>query len=306
MHQPVLLSEVIEGMNIQPNGIYIDATFGRGGHSRAILKKLDKAGRLIGIDKDSEAVKAAKQIKDNRFTIYHGSFSEIKKIAGKENCLGDVSGILLDLGVSSPQLDTPDRGFSFRQEGPLDMRMDTENNYPLSWHLGKLSEKKLEEIIRDYGEEKFARRIAKAIVSARREKTFTTTTQLAEVVAKAHPAWKRGKHPATQTFQALRIFINQELDDLKKTLPDCLDVLKSGGRLLAISFHSLEDRMVKKFIQQEAQGSNEKSLQKIPLRQSEFSARVRCVGRAIRPCAAEVNTNPRAQSAVLRIVEKIK
>jgi 16S rRNA (cytosine1402-N4)-methyltransferase len=305
-HQPVLLSEAIEGLNIKPNGIYIDTTFGRGGHSLAILEKLNKKGKLIAIDKDNTAVKEAKKIKDKRFTIYQGSFIGIKKITDIEGCTGNVDGILMDLGVSSPQLDDASRGFSFRKEGPLDMRMDTTEGKPLSEYLEKMTEKKLEEIIKTYGEEKFARRISKAIVEASKIEKITTTIQLANIIAKAHPSWKKDKHPATQTFQALRIFMNNELTDIHTTLPICLEVLKVGGRLIVISFHSLEDRMMKKFIQQEVHGSKSKNLLKVPLRHKELSVKLQCVGRAIRPSTNEISYNPRAKSAILRIVEKIK
>jgi len=305
-HQPVLLSEVIQGLNINPNGIYVDATFGRGGHSVAILEKLSKKGKLIALDKDYTAVKEAKKIKDKRFSIHHASFTHIKEITDIENCTGKVDGILMDLGVSSPQLDDASRGFSFRKEGPLDMRMDTTKGKPLWEYLEKMTEKKLEEIIKSYGEEKFAKRIAKAIVFSRKNETIKTTTQLANIIASAHPSWKKDKHPATQTFQALRIFMNDELSDIHQTLPVCLDVLRVGGRLLVISFHSLEDRIMKKFIQHEIQGGGGKNLRKIPLRQNELSVKLRCAGRAIRPSTHEITYNPRSKSAVLRIVEKIK
>lgn len=305
-HQPVLLSAVIEGLKICPNGIYIDATFGRGGHSKAILEKLDITGKLFAIDKDSDAIDAAKkiQIQDSRFKIFQGSFAEIKNLTAKENILGNTDGILLDLGVSSPQFDDATRGFSFRLEGPLDMRMDKNQGIPLSQWLKTVKEETLREIIKDYGEERFAKRIARSIIEERNKKEITTTTELAEIVAKAHPAWEWGKHPATRTFQALRIFINNELEDLKIALSQCLDLLKPGGRLLVISFHSLEDRLVKNFIQKEVQG--DKNTRKLPIREAELNIRLRTVGKAIKPDAFEIEQNPRARSAVLRIVEKTK
>ncbi len=303
-HQPVLLSAVTEGLNIHPNGIYIDATFGRGGHSKAILKKLGKTGRLLAIDKDSDAIAAAKKMNDPRFKIFQGSFAEIKNLTEKENILGLTDGILLDLGVSSPQFDDAARGFSFRLEGPLDMRMNKNQGMPLSEWLKTVSEETLRQIIKEYGEERFAKRIARSIIEERDKKEITTTTELAEIVAKAHPAWEWGKNPATRTFQALRIFINNELEDLKIALSQCLDLLKPGGRLLVISFHSLEDRLVKHFIQQEVHG--DKNTRKLPLREAELNIRLRIMGKAIRPDAFEIEQNPRARSAVLRIVEKIK
>lgn len=303
-HQPVLLSAVMEGLHIHPNGIYIDATFGRGGHSKAILEKLDKTGKLFAIDKDSDAITAAKKIEDPRFKIFQGSFAEIKNLTEKENILGFVDGILLDLGVSSPQFDDAARGFSFRLEGPLDMRMNKNQGVPLSKWLNTVTEGVLRETIKIYGEERFAKRIAKSIIEERDKKEITTTTELAEIVAKAHPAWEWGKHPATRTFQALRIFINNELEDLKIVLSQCLDLLKPGGRLLVISFHSLEDRIVKNFIQQEVHG--DKNTRKLPLRETELNIRLRTIGKAIKPDAFEIEQNPRARSAVLRIVEKIK
>lgn len=294
----------MEGLHIHPNGIYIDATFGRGGHSKAILEKLDKTGKLFAIDKDSDAITAAKKIEDPRFKIFQGSFAEIKNLTEKENILGFVDGILLDLGVSSPQFDDAARGFSFRLEGPLDMRMNKNQGVPLSKWLNTVTEGVLRETIKIYGEERFAKRIAKSIIEERDKKEITTTTELAEIVAKAHPAWEWGKHPATRTFQALRIFINNELEDLKIVLSQCLDLLKPGGRLLVISFHSLEDRIVKNFIQQEVHG--DKNTRKLPLRETELNIRLRTIGKAIKPDAFEIEQNPRARSAVLRIVEKIK
>lgn len=304
MHQPVLLSAVMEGLNIHPNGIYIDGTFGRGGHSKAILERLDKDGRLLAIDKDSDAIEAAKKMNDPRFKIFQGSFANIKNLTEKEDILGNVDGILLDLGVSSPQFDDATRGFSFRLEGPLDMRMNKNQGVPLSKWLNTVTEEVLRETIKTYGEERFAKRIARSIIEERDKKEITTTTELAEIVAKAHPAWEWGKHPATRTFQALRIFINNELEDLTIALSQCLDLLKPGGRLLVISFHSLEDRLVKRFIQQEVHG--DENTRKLPLREAELNIRLRNIGRAIRPDAFEIKQNPRARSAVLRIVEKIK
>jgi 16S rRNA (cytosine1402-N4)-methyltransferase len=296
-HQPVLLSEVLEGLAIKPSGIYVDGTFGRGGHAAGILEKLNAQGKLIAIDKDQDAVEAAKKIKDPRLYIFQGSFADIKTMVHEK-----ADGILLDLGVSSPQLENAARGFSFRGEGPLDMRMDITQGKSLKDWLSNVKEEKLYNIIKTYGEEKFAKRIAKAIINERNH--LETTTALAEVIAKAHPRWPRDKHPATQTFQALRIWINNELEDLKTALPACLDLLKIGGRLCVISFHSLEDRIVKQFFQGEIQLDAE--WKKVPIRQTEIETRIRWVKRKIRPSLQEIKQNPRARSAVLRIVEKMK
>jgi 16S rRNA (cytosine1402-N4)-methyltransferase len=303
-HQPVLVSEVIDGLNINPNGIYIDGTFGRGGHSQTILDKLDKNGHLIAIDKDSDAIECAKKISDPRFKIFQGSFASIKKLLEKENVVEKIDGILLDLGVSSPQFDDASRGFSFQKEGPLDMRMNKEEGISLAEWLNKTTQQTLEKIIKEYGEERYAKRISKKIIEARDQKLIKTTTELADIVAKAHPAWTHDRHPATKTFQALRIFINNELEDLETALSQCLDLLKIGGRLLVITFHSLEDRIVKHFIQQESKG--DEAWRKLPLRQTELNARLRRIGQQIRPSDAEIKNNPRARSATLRIAEKIK
>jgi 16S rRNA (cytosine1402-N4)-methyltransferase len=303
-HLSVLLSEVVEGLITDQSGIYIDGTFGRGGHSRAILDKLNKNGRLYAFDKDPAAIQFAAQVTDPRFRIIQGSFTEIVKIAKKENIEGKINGILLDLGVSSPQLDDAQRGFSFLRYGPLDMRMDPERGLSVAEWLNKVKEESLTEIIKTYGEERFAKRIARSIIKSRDEKPLTTTTALAEIIKKAHPAWERDKHPATRTFQALRIFINEELTELQAVLPHCLQVLRIGGRLAVISFHSLEDRIVKRFIQQEVEG--DPILKELPIRRQETISRLRSIGRATRPSAVELKQNPRARSAVLRIVEKIK
>jgi 16S rRNA (cytosine1402-N4)-methyltransferase len=303
-HQPVLLSAVLDKLDVQPEGIYIDGTFGRGGHSSAILEKLKPQGRLIAVDKDAEAVEAGKKIQDSRFKIFQGSFTQIKEIAETENLLGKVEGILLDLGVSSPQIDNPARGFSFRSEGPLDMRMNKNEGISLSSWLEVVNETTLCQIIKEYGEERYAKKIARKIIEARNEKMITTTIQLAKIISDAHPAWVPGKHPATRTFQALRIFINNELEELKIVLRQSLDILKIGGRLLVISFHSLEDRIVKHFIQEEVQG--DENYRKLPLRTSELNIRLRAIGKAIRPESREIKQNPRARSAVLRTMEKIK
>jgi len=296
-HQPVLLLEVLEGLAVVPEGTYVDGTFGRGGHSRGILEKLNTQGKLIAIDKDNDAIAEAKKIKDPRFHIFQGSFADIKEMLHEK-----VDGILLDLGVSSPQLENAARGFSFRGDGPLDMRMDTRQGKTLKEFLSIVKEETLYKIIKEYGEEKYAKRITKAIIAEKNN--IETTTQLADIIAKAHPRWVPDKHPATQTFQALRIYINNELDDLKIALPACIDLLKTGGRLCVISFHSLEDRIVKQFFQGEIQ--LDAALKKIPIQQAKLETKIRWVSRKIRPSLEEIKRNPRARSAVLRIVEKTK
>lgn len=299
------MSEILTGLNIDPSGIYIDGTFGRGGHSQAILEKLNTNGKLFAIDQDPEAEKAAQHIQNKNFYFTKNSFGAIKKIADKNNITGKINGILLDLGVSSPQLDDAERGFSFQKDGPLDMRMDPDNNQSVAEFLESVQEKELAEILKKYGEEKFSKRIAKAIIDTQKVTPIITTLQLAEIVKKANPAWERDKHPATRVFQALRIYINQELEVLKKTLPLCLDILKIHGRLAVVSFHSLEDRIVKQFIQQEVHG--DALLRQLPIMDDDqkLKKRLKSVGRAIRPTDQEMQENPRSRSAILRIVEKL-
>lgn len=304
-HQPVLLPELLMALAIKTNGIYIDATFGRGGHSQAILDRLGDQGRLIAIDRDPEAIRYAKEkMHDPRFFIKHGAFSELEKIAREEDVVGKVDGILLDLGVSSPQLDDAKRGFSFRFDGPLDMRMDPTKNISVAEFLATVKEEKLADILFEYGEERFSRRIARAIVAARNETPITTTLRLAEIVAKANPAWERDKHPATRAFQALRIFINDELNELKKILDQSVNILKINGRLAVISFHSLEDRIVKEFIRRESQGSD--IIRHLPIPDRQQNNKLRSLGKVIKPSAAEININPRSRSAKLRTAERIK
>ena len=306
-HQPVLLSEVIDGLVTDPTGIYIDGTFGRGGHSRALLEKLNNTGKLFALDKDPEAQQEATTIiqagQYKNFYFIKNDFRHIKNITEENNIAGKITGILLDIGVSSPQLDNAERGFSFQKDGPLDMRMDTTQGLSVAELLTTIKEEKLADILKTYGEERYAKRIAHAVITAQHETPITRTVQLAEIIKKAHPAWERDKHPATRAFQALRIFVNQELDALKKALPYCLDSLKKGGRLAVISFHSLEDRIVKQFIQHEIHG--DVVLRQLPIPDRDIKRSLRIVGRAIRPSLAEVNQNPRARSAVLRIVEKL-
>lgn len=302
LHQSVLLNESIEGLAIKPGGVYFDATFGRGGHSREILKQLGPDGRLFAIDKDNEAIAYAKQefSAETRLQLFQGSFSRLKEFAIKAGVLGSVDGILLDLGVSSPQLDNPDRGFSFMQEGPLDMRMDLSQGVSAATFVNEAKVEEMVWVFRAYGEERFAGRIAKAIVEAR---PITTTLQLAEIVKAANPKWEKHKHPATRVFQAIRIHVNQELTDLQACLEQCIEVLAPHGRLAVISFHSLEDRIVKLFMRNKEQG-NRLPIE-IPVRYEDVKTQFKRIGKAVMPQQDEVKHNVRARSAVLRIGEKI-
>ncbi len=304
-HQSVLLQESIDGLAIQADGIYIDGTFGRGGHSRAILQQLNASGRLIAIDKDPEAIEYARQhfADDPRFSIFRGSFATLPDIAAKAGVYGSVSGILLDLGVSSPQLDDPKRGFSFTHDGPLDMRMDSLQDLDAAHFVNHASVGELEKVFKEYGEERFARRIAQAIVAARLEQPISTTKALAEIVKAANPKWEKHKHPATRVFQAIRIYINQELTDLMACLKACIAVLAVKGRLAVISFHSLEDRIVKQFMRAQEEGMAPPK--GVPIKHAEIKTCFKRLGKAIKPQALEIKNNSRARSAVLRIGEKI-
>jgi 16S rRNA (cytosine1402-N4)-methyltransferase len=304
-HAPVLLQEAIVGLNIKPDGIYIDGTFGRGGHTKLILEHLSTHGQLIVIDKDPAAINAAKKMleHDKRCYIHHASFNEIDRIAKKLKIEKKVNGILLDLGVSSPQLEDETRGFSFLREGPLDMRMDSTKGIDAATWLAKTNAKELAQVLKTYGEEKFARRIANAIIKARNAAPIKSTKQLADIVALANPKWEKHKHPATRSFQAIRIFINQELEELQNCLDKALDVLAVGGRLAVISFHSLEDRIVKRFIQKHVRGDYLPI--SVPIKHEELKPRLKKIGRAIKPSDEELKTNWRARSAKLRIAEKI-
>jgi 16S rRNA (cytosine1402-N4)-methyltransferase len=300
-HATVLLNEAVEALQIKTNGIYVDGTFGRGGHSRLILEKLGKEGRLIALDKDPMAIKAAQAIEDARFQIVHSGFEHLKQILG-ELGVGKVEGVLLDLGVSSPQLDDEQRGFSFRFDAPLDMRMDTSRGETAAQWLATVDEGYLAEVISDYGEERFARKIARALVTSRKENPINTTRQLGEIVAQTVRTREPGKNPATRTFQAIRIYINRELEELESVLPQCMDSLKIGGRMAVISFHSLEDRMVKHYMRDMAQG--DKLPRNLPIRAADIpKAKLRQIGKAIKPSAEELEINPRARSAVLRVAE---
>lgn len=303
-HLSVLLDEAIEGLAIKPDGIYVDGTFGRGGHSKAVLDRLNEKGRLLAIDKDPEAKAVATKnfSNDPRFYFEQGSFAQMETFA-KKLFNKAVDGVLLDLGVSSPQLDDAERGFSFRMDGPLDMRMNpTQKQSAADW-INQASGEEIAKVLWEYGEERFSRRIAKAIITARAEKSILRTQQLADIIARTVPHEKH-KHPATRSFQAIRIFINEELEDLAKGLQAALEVLNVGGRLSIISFHSLEDRIVKQFMNTLAKG--DENLRKLPLSEEQLGIRLRVIGKPIKPQEKELAENIRARSAILRIGEKIR
>lgn len=301
-HQTVLLGEAVAALAIRPDGCYVDGTFGRGGHSRAILERLGPQGRLLAFDRDPQAVAAAQAIADPRFTLLHRPFGDLAA-ALAEAGVGAVDGVLLDVGVSSPQLDEGERGFSFRFDAPLDMRMDTTQGETAAEWLARADIREITEVIRNYGEERFAFQIAKKIVAARDERPVATTGELAALVRESVRTRELGQDPATRTFQALRIHINQELEQLALALPQAVEILKPEGRLVVISFHSLEDRIVKRFMrEQSAPDSLPKDL---PLRADQLpAARLRLLGKPVRASAAEVAANPRARSAVMRVAEK--
>ena len=301
-HTPVLLQAAVDGLKVRADGVYVDCTFGRGGHSREILARLGAHGRLIALDRDPAAIAGHGGLEDGRLTLVHRSFSWLKAVLDA-HAIGRVDGILLDLGVSSPQLDDGARGFSFRVDAPLDMRMDTSGGITAAAWLACADEREIREVIRNYGEERFAKQIAAAIVAARARKPVATTRELAGIVAAAVRTREPGQDPATRTFQALRIFINQELEELMSVLPQCVAALAPAGRLVVISFHSLEDRIVKRFVRDE---SNPPRLPaRLPLRAAELpQPRLKAVGKLQRPEAAEVAANPRARSAVMRIAER--
>jgi 16S rRNA (cytosine1402-N4)-methyltransferase len=287
---------------VRSDGCYVDCTFGRGGHSRRILARLGPGGRLVAIDRDPQAVAAGGEIDDARFCILHGRFSRLADLAARAG-VARAHGILLDLGVSSPQLDDPSRGFSFRRDAPLDMRMDPGDGVTAADWLARASEREIREVLKNYGEERFAKQIAAAIIAARSRRPPGTTRELAALVAEAVPSREPQQDPATRTFQAVRIHLNQELEELSLALPQCVDLLAPAGRLVVISFHSLEDRIVKRFLRDNAGTGHVPA--KLPLRAHELPRpRLRLVGRAIRPSAAEVAANPRARSAIMRIAER--
>ncbi len=302
-HITVLLSEAVEHLVLKKDGIYVDCTFGRGGHSKLILEKLNREGRLIAIDRDKSAYEEGLKIKDMRFEIVRAHFSEIDKVLEAKG-ISKVDGVLLDLGISSPQIDEGDRGFSFRFDAYLDMRMDQSKGVTAAELLKKIKQKELEKILKEYGEEKFARRISTAIIKERDEVgSIETTKQLAKIVADHMPKKEIGQDPSTRTFQALRIYINRELEELKEVLPKILKLLKKDGILVAISFHSLEDRIVKQFINDEKNRDTLPS--NFPIRSDDLpKPRLNIVTKPIRPSEAEVKRNPRARSGIMRVAER--
>jgi 16S rRNA (cytosine1402-N4)-methyltransferase len=301
-HRTVLLAEAVEALAVKPDGVYVDATFGRGGHSRSILARLGPAGRLIALDRDPAAVAAGVAIADARFAIRHARFGELAEALGEAGVKA-VDGVLFDLGVSSPQVDEAERGFSFRADAPLDMRMDPSGGEPAADWLARAGEGEIRGVIKNYGEERFAGPIAKAIVAARTRERIDRTVQLARIVAAAVRTREVGQDPATRTFQALRIHVNQELEELSLALPQALDLLRPGGRLAVISFHSLEDRIVKRFLRSLARPEVP---ERLPLKATEMpQPRLRILGKPVRPTPEEVNANPRARSAILRVAEKL-
>ena len=303
-HVTVLLYEAVDSLAVKPDGVYVDGTFGRGGHSRLILSKLGVNGRLVVFDKDPQAIAVARQLAetDKRVQVVHGGFSSFQ-VALKELGIEVVDGALFDLGVSSPQIDDAERGFSFRYDAPLDMRMDTTRGQTAAQWLAEAGEEEIREVIRDYGEERFNSQIARAIVQQRQERPILTTGQLAQLAAQAVRTRERGQDPATRTFQAIRIFINRELEEISAVLPQAAGYLKTGGRLAVIAFHSLEDRIVKQFIRRHSRPA---PLPKwVMVRESERpEPPLREIGKAQRASAAETAANPRARSAVLRVAER--
>ena len=305
LHESVLKSEVIKALSIKPDGVYIDATFGRGGHSESILSSLGPHGRLVAIDRDPEAVEAALKLQksDARLSVVHTNFGRMGMIPETSQLLNSTDGILFDLGVSSPQLQDPNRGFSFMRDGPLDMRMNPGEGVPASDWINTATETQIADTLYEFGEERFSRRIARRIITARESKYISTTGELAEIVKEAIPAWKKEKHPATQVFQAIRILINRELDELKLGLVEALNLLKLGGRLVVISFHSLEDRIVKQFIMTRVTG--DKFPRDLPIKSDVLRQQLKKIKNARKARLEEVSQNPRARSAVMRVAEKL-
>lgn len=305
LHRSVLLDQAVDLLVVRPGGRYIDGTFGRGGHSRLILDRLDENGRLLAVDKDPEAVRFGEQLagEDDRFAIYHGSFAGMAEAAAEQGwTAGSLAGVLLDLGVSSPQLDDPDRGFSFMSNGPLDMRMDPTRAPSAADWLNSADEKDIADVLWTFGEERFSRRIARLVAEQRQEEPLRTTRELANLVSRAVPRKEKHKHPATRTFQAIRIFINRELEDLEQGLEAAIQLLAPGGRLVVISFHSLEDRIVKRFMRNQARGPQ--LPRGLPIAAVDEQTPFRLVGKALQASEREVAENVRARSAVMRVLER--
>ncbi|WP_445372248.1 16S rRNA (cytosine(1402)-N(4))-methyltransferase RsmH [Methylomonas sp. HW2-6] len=305
-HQTVLYAEALEQLAIKPDGLYLDCTFGRGGHSRGILAELSESGRLLALDRDADAIdsqEAESLRQDPRFELRHASFAELAEVTRRNGYAGKIDGILMDLGVSSPQLDIAERGFSFLRDGPLDMRMDTGRGLSAAEYLASVDEPELVRILFEYGEERFAKRIARAIVGQRQQAPVTTTLELARLIEQSVPFRDKHKHPATRSFQAIRIEINQELEQIKAGLQQALEVLAPGGRLVVISFHSLEDRIVKRFIRDQSGAKTDPG--RLPVRERDIEqGQLRKIGKSIRAQAQELRDNPRARSAVMRVAEK--
>ena len=304
-HTTVLLQEAVEALVGDVDGFYVDGTFGRGGHCAELLSKLSPKASVLAVDKDPQAIRVGedKFSEDARIKFVHGSFADLSDFIEKQARIGKVSGVLLDLGVSSPQLDQAERGFSFMRDGPLDMRMDTTRGLSAAEWIATAEEQDIAQVIKQYGEEKFARRMASAVVRERSKEPITRTVQLASILAAAHPAWERGRHPATKAFQAIRIFINRELADLEILLKQVIDLLEIGGRLVVISFHSLEDRQVKRFIRDQERGIQ--LPKNLPIRDVERGVRLKKVSKAIKPSDFEVSENVRSRSAVMRVAERV-
>lgn len=307
-HVTVLLDEAVAALAVCADGYYVDGTFGRGGHSRLLLQQMGPGGHLLGFDKDPQAIATGQALaaEDGRFVVVQRSFAELGEELAERGLLGRVDGVLLDLGVSSPQLDDPERGFSFLNDGPLDMRMNPGQGVSAAEWIATASEEEITQVIRDYGEERFARRMARAVVQRRVEKPFERTADLAQVLAEANPAWEKGKNPATRAFQGIRIHINNELGDLERGLEAAMDALAVGGRLVVISFHSLEDRIVKQFMRRQAKGEADKLPRDLPIIPEKFEPRLKLLGKPQYASEAEIQANPRSRSAVMRVAEKLR
>ena len=307
-HITVLLNEAVEALAVRADGCYVDGTFGRGGHSRLILQSLGPDGRLLGFDKDPQAIATGQALaaEDGRFVIVQRSFAELGEEAQNQGIAGNVSGILLDLGVSSPQLDDPERGFSFMNDGPLDMRMDPSRGVSAAEFVNTASAEEIARVFKEYGEERFARRMAGAVVARRETQPFERTGDLAEVLKVANPAWEKGKNPATRAFQGLRIHVNNELGDLESGLEAALEALEIGGRLVVISFHSLEDRIVKLFMRKLVKGEADNLPRNLPIRHQAFEPKIKLIGKAQFASDTETRANPRSRSAVMRVAEKLR
>ncbi len=307
-HITVLLDEAVAALAVRPDGRYLDGTFGRGGHSRLLLRQLGPEGCLLGFDKDPQAIATGQALaaEDGRFVVIQRSFAELGEEVAQRGWSGTLSGILLDLGVSSPQLDDPERGFSFLNDGPLDMRMNPDRGISAAQWIATAAEEEIARVFKEYGEERFAKRMARAVVQRRNDKPFERTADLAQVLTAANPAWEKGKNPATRAFQGLRIFINNELGDLETGLEAALEALEVGGRLVVISFHSLEDRIVKQFMRRHAKGEADTLPRDLPIIPKAFVPRLKLLGKPRYASAEELKANPRSRSAVMRVAEKLR